>query len=218
MKKLFTAIRKSDLDAVRSMLEKDPSLVNCTAKSPPKKDAGQSPLQVALKTGNAAIAAFLLDMGADVNFMESPDCGSNRRAPVLHDAINAAIMNSRWNTFTDGTLEVFGTAEQADAHFAILQRMLETGADVNAVDSAGNSCLWRAAIQAELILPGYNKTTKEVFRDRLLTRELAEDLSRIFRLLIARGADIEFPHPYLNVSFRDYFVSSPPLRSLTACK
>ena len=218
MKKLFTAIRKSDLDAVRSILEKDPSLVNCAAKAPPKKDAGQSPLQVALKTGSTAIAGFLLDMGADVNFMESPDCGSSGPAPVLHDAIIAAIMNSRWNTFTDGTLEVFSTAEQADAHFALLQRILEAGADVNAVDSAGNSCLWRAAIQAELILPGYNKTTKEVFRDRLLTRELAADLSRIFHLLIQNGADVGCIHPYLNISFRDYFLSSPPLKSLTACK
>ena len=218
MKKLFTAIRKSDLAAVRSMLEKEPSLVHCTAKAPPKKDAGQSPLQVALKTDNAAIAGFLLDMGADVNFMESPDCGSSWRAPVLHDAIIAAVMNSRWNTITDGKLTVFGTAEKANESFALLSRMIDMGADVNAVDSAGYSCLWRTAIQAEQILPGYNKTTKEVFNDRLLTNELAADLSRILLLLIERGADVGCVHPYLNITFRDYFASSPPLRSLTAYK
>lgn len=217
LKKLFTAIRKSDLDAVRKILEKDPSLIACTAKAPPKKDDGQSPLQVALKTDNATIANYLLDMGADVNFMEGEDCINSLRAPVLHDAVIAAIMNSRWNTYdADGKLTVFSTAEKADESYAILARMIEMGANVNAVDSAGNSCLWRAAISAEQILPGYNRSTKEVFQDRLLTHELAADLSRIFHLLIGHGADVGCIHPYMGVSFRDYFVSSPSLRSLTA--
>ena len=54
MKKLFKAIRNNDLDTVRQLIEKKPELVNCTAKQPPKKDDGQSPLQVALKTGKHA--------------------------------------------------------------------------------------------------------------------------------------------------------------------
>ena len=214
MKKLFNAIRKSDLDTVKSLLERDPTLIACTASAPPKKNAGQSLLQVALKTDNAPIANLLLDMGADVNFIESPDSGNNLRAPVLHDAIIAAVMNSRWNTFNDGELTVFSTAEKADESYAVLTRMIETGADVNAVDSVGNSCLWRAVIQAEQILPGYNRSTKEVFKDRLLTPELAADLSRIFHLLTSHGADTGCMHPYLGISFRDYFVSSPPLKAL----
>ena len=54
MKKLFTAIRSSDLEMVQQLIEKKPALANCVAKQPPKKDDGQSPLQVALKTGNIA--------------------------------------------------------------------------------------------------------------------------------------------------------------------
>ena len=56
MKKLFTAIRASDLETVRQIIEKKPELVNCVAKQPPKKDDGQSHLKVSLKTGNSAIA------------------------------------------------------------------------------------------------------------------------------------------------------------------
>ncbi len=97
MKKLFQAIRQGDLAAVGALLEKKPELITCTAKQPPKKDDGQSPLQVALKCGQLAIAELLLDRNADVNFIESPDCCNEWRAPVLHDAINAAIMKSRWN-------------------------------------------------------------------------------------------------------------------------
>ena len=44
MKKLFTAIRSSDFEMVRLIIEKKPELVNCVAKQPPKKDDGQSPL------------------------------------------------------------------------------------------------------------------------------------------------------------------------------
>lgn len=61
MKKMFTAIRASDLETVKKIIEKKPDIVNCKAKQPPKKDDGQSPLQVALKIGNLTIANYLLD-------------------------------------------------------------------------------------------------------------------------------------------------------------
>ena len=48
MKKLFKAIRNGDFNEVKEIITKKPELVNCVAKQPPKKDDGQSPLQVAL--------------------------------------------------------------------------------------------------------------------------------------------------------------------------
>ena len=114
MKKLFTAIRASDLEMVRQIIEKKPELVNCVAKQPPKKDDGQSPLQVALKTGNTAIANYLLDMGADVNFIEDETCCNEWRTPVLHDAINCAVMSCRWNIDDKHMgFKVFSTKEKA---------------------------------------------------------------------------------------------------------
>jgi hypothetical protein len=56
MKKLFLAIRHGDLELVKKIIEAKPELVDCTAKQPPKKDDGQSPLQVALKTEQHEIA------------------------------------------------------------------------------------------------------------------------------------------------------------------
>ena len=70
MKKLFVAIRQGDLQLVKEILEKNPKLINCTAKQPPKKDDGQSPLQVAIKSGNLHIADYLIDFWADLNFIE----------------------------------------------------------------------------------------------------------------------------------------------------
>jgi len=56
MKKIFNAIRKSNIEEVINIISNKPELVNCIAKLLPKKDDGQSPLQVALKIGNFEIA------------------------------------------------------------------------------------------------------------------------------------------------------------------
>ena len=52
MKKLFTVIRQGKLDEVALILDKKPDLISCLAKAPPKKDDGQSPLMVAIKSDN----------------------------------------------------------------------------------------------------------------------------------------------------------------------
>lgn len=146
MKKMFTAIRASDLETVKKIIEKKPDIVNCKAKQPPKKDDGQSPLQVALKTGNLAIANYLLDNGADVNFIEDESCCNEWRSPVLHDAIRCSVMLCRWNINDESMgFRVSSTKERAKEGLAVLKRMLDMGADVNALDSYGNSGLDRFA-------------------------------------------------------------------------
>ena len=60
------------------------------------------------------------------------------------------------------------------------------GADVNAKDAMGFSCLCRALIQADQIVP------KSYSSDRILTDELKSDISRIFKLLISKGADVNY--------------------------
>ena len=61
MNKLFKDIRHSDIDAVRAAILKNIDVVNevYNAKTP-KKDIGQSPLQVAIKCGEFEIIDFLL--------------------------------------------------------------------------------------------------------------------------------------------------------------
>lgn len=63
MKKLFTAIRQGKLDEVTAILDKKPELIACLAKAPPKKDDGQSPLMVAIKSDHLEAAHLLLDRG-----------------------------------------------------------------------------------------------------------------------------------------------------------
>ena len=205
MKKLFTAIRASDLETIKQIIEKKPELVNCIAKQPPKKDDGQSPLQIALKTGNTAIANYLLDHGADVNFMEDESCCNAWRTPVLHDAINCAVMLCRWNT-NDKYMgfRVFSTKDRTEEGLAVLKRMLDMGADVNALDSYGNSGLNRFALQAKQILPSFNYAEHREETDRLFTDELHEDLKKVLQALKDAGADPSYKAPNLGYSVREF--------------
>ena len=205
MKKLFTAIRTSDLETLTQIIEKKPELVNCTAKQPPKKDDGQSPLQVALKTGNTAIANYLLDNGADVNFIEDGSCCNQWRTPVLHDAINCAVMLCRWNTDDKYMgFRVFSTKERAEEGLAVLKRMLDMGADVNALDSYAKSGLNRFALQAKQILPSFNYAEHCEDKDRIFTDELHEDLKKVLQALKDAGADPSYKAPNLGYSVREF--------------
>ena len=205
MKKLFTAIRASDLEMVRQIIEKKPELVNCVAKKPPKKDDGQSPLQVALKTGNTAIANYLLDMGADVNFIEDETCCNAWRTPVLHDAINCSVMSCRWN-IDDKYMgfKEFSTKERSVEALGVLKRMLDMGADVKALDSYGNSGLNRFALQAKQILPSYNYVEHREGNDRIFTEELHEDLRSVLQALKDAGADDSYKATNLGCSVRKF--------------
>ena len=94
MNKLFKDIRHSDFNAVRATISKNIKAVNevYTGKAP-KKDIGQSPLQVAIKCGEFEIIEFLLENGADPDFMENPEVVPPHSVcmPVLHDAIISHI-------------------------------------------------------------------------------------------------------------------------------
>lgn len=206
MKKLFQAIRKKDIAQVKQIIESKPELVNCVAKQPPKKDDGQSPLQVSLKTGAFEIAEYLIDKGADLNYMEDSSCCNAWRAPVIHDAINAAVMNSRWNT-NDKILgfRVFSTEQDAGRACRILEKMLELGADVNAVDSYGNSGIWRFCLQAAQILPSYDHSSHCERDDRIFTKELEEDLTRILHLLSQYHADFSYVSPNTKLCVLDFY-------------
>lgn len=206
MKRLFKAIRNGDFRVVKEIITKKPELVNCVAKQPPKKDDGQSPLQVALKTGNFEIAKYLIDMNADLNFIEDESCCNEWRTPVIHDAITAAVMCSRWNT-NDKYMgfKVYSTKERADEAFDTLCLMIEKGADVNGIDSYGNSGIWRFCLQSNQILPSLNYVDHVESDDRLFTDEIHEDLRRILVALKEAGVDPFYTAPNFGQSPLDFY-------------
>jgi ankyrin repeat protein len=170
IKKFFQAIRDRDFEKVKELVEKDEAYLSVTNFSPPKKDDGQSGLQVAFKTGNFEIAEFLIGKGANVNFQESSDINA-WTAPVLHDCIRATIFTAKSKDNTESDFE------QA---FNVLQLMLKRNADPKSADSYGNNSLHRAYLD-----------TRQVIDNPYYEQETAlKQIRKVFSTLIKAGADI----------------------------
>ncbi|WP_147916303.1 ankyrin repeat domain-containing protein [Ruania zhangjianzhongii] len=213
MQAIFTDIVDGDEEKVLERIEKDPSVLSVVATGRPKKYAGQSPLQVAVRSGAFRIAELLLSHGADPNFVDRSAPGG-WSAPVLHDAIAAAVKRSRWLRPSAPTQPVpewllANSAESADAAFSVLSALLETGAPVDAVDSYGNSSLARAARAAREILPQHWYNEPDRVDDKPLNPELIDDLARIFGALYSRGADPSAVDPQLGHRLDEFYAAEP---------
>ncbi len=182
MKKLFTMIRRGNLEEVARILDKKPDLISCLAKAPPKKDDGQSPLMVAIKSDNLEVAHLLLDRGADVNFADAVNpYGINFGAPIWYDAIGQCFMRAR-HTVGPGP-------ERSKGYFLLLRRLLDMGMDPNQKTSYGVTA-WQHAVDqydsfANRSYPSYYaETAKEE------NRRLRAMLKAVLDELLKHGADI----------------------------
>lgn len=168
MKRLFNAVRKNDLETVKRILDENPELINCVATPPPKKDAGQSLLQVANKAGNLTIAHYLIDRGIDVNYME-PDHGLPMTqcftCPVLIDAVRFLLSG------------VLSWQKYSEERMKLILHLLEKGADPNKTDNRKRNA-WDWAIQTYLdtIRDMKDAVQRELFA--ALAKELFEALYR----------------------------------------
>ncbi|MCL5130540.1 ankyrin repeat domain-containing protein [Algibacter sp. L4_22] len=136
MKAFFKAIRDRDLEKVRGYLIKSPELVNSTAKQPPKKDDGQSPLQVAFKTDNLEIARLLIENNADINFIESSDINS-LNTPVFHDFIKALVHNTNESEI------------DFQSYIEMFKYLINKGVDFTKKDSYENNSLDRLIMDTD---------------------------------------------------------------------
>lgn len=173
IKKFFKAISDGDLNRISELLNNNSEYLTICNVAPPKKDDGQSGLQVAFKTGNFEIAKLLIDKGADTNFMETSEI-NEWTAPVLHDCIRATIFNSY-------TLQK--DTKHFDKAFSLLKLMLSKNADPNSIDSYGNNCLHRTILDARQMLD--NPSTD--FTNDILIKQLQS----VFNELIKAGANIK---------------------------
>lgn len=168
----FKAITDGDTEKVAELIESDKAYLTVCSFAPPKKNDGQSGLQVAFKTGNFDIATLLIAKGADVNFRETSAI-NEWTAPVLHDCIRAMIFNSY-------TLQK--NEDRFNQAYLLFQQMLERKADPNAIDSYGNNCLHRAILDAQQMI---NHPHADLSDGILL-----QQLRKLFKTLISAGADI----------------------------
>lgn len=211
-KDIFTLIKEDNIEVVKSLVEKEPLLVNSVAPKKPVDTKGMSPLQVSMTTGwHKDIIDYLLDNGADVNFMEAPELHIPQAHPVLHDAVSIAIWNSRRYGCVDpddidnNEFEWKHTKEDSDRSYSLLSRMIDMGADVNKVNNYNDNSLREAISQALYLCPQYDPLTGIPYPGLKKTPEMVEDFQRIFRLLIQSGADTENRNSYNKTTIREFY-------------
>lgn len=207
---LFDAIRRNDIAAVKKKIADNPALVNTPAPKKPSDTAGMSPLQVSLCTGlHREIAYFLIESGADVNFMGDKKASSESH-PVLFDAVNSALWNSRryvWDGKSTEPIKLVWkhTEEESDEASAFLVRVLDAGADVNKTDLNGTNALFEALATADFLCPDREVNGSFDPPGKTSTPEMTADFRRIISLLISRGADKNNRSSFLKKSIREYF-------------
>ena len=184
----FNAIRNHDNEKVKAIINQNKDFVTVVRPGLPKKDNGQSGLQVAFKVGNFEIAKFLINTGADVNFIDASEV-NDWNMPVLHSGIRATIFQT--NTLNKET-------DRFEIGIEIMSLMLSKGANPNGLDSYGNSCLMRALLDANQMIdhPNFNENSETI-----------DQLRSVFALLIAHGADIHYTNkkrPKISEAIRNF--------------
>ena len=215
MQKTFQLLRRGDIEGVRQILDKKPEEVNAVSGDKPKRDQGQSLLQVAIKSGHLDIADLLIDRGADLNFIEEPTELNPFCQPVIQTAGGRAVfdcrrMIKRWN----GQYQLYSSKEKADQSFKVFKKMLELGADISQKDSHRGTLLQTILIETKEVLPSYYWKTKETSDNVLITDELRHDLNRIYDLLIRYGVTSEEISAYHKIPLKELYQNSPTMEFL----
>ena len=215
MQKTFQLLRRGDIEGVCQILDKKPEEVNAVSGDKPKRDQGQSLLQVAIKSGHLDIADLLIDRGADLNFIEEPTELNPFCQPVLQTAGGRAVfdcrrMIKRWN----GQYEMYSSKEKADQSFKVFKKMLELGADISQKDSHVGTLLQNILRETKEVLPSYYWKTKETSDNILITDELRHDLNRIYDLLIRYGVTSEEISAYHKIPLKELYQNSPTMEFL----
>ena len=127
--KIFEAIRNNSLEQVVACVEADPACVNAIAPKKPNDTKGMSPLQAALTTGwHRKIAWYLLEHGADVNFIEPPEIRKTAAHPAFFDAAAVAVYNARRYERNEDESGYHRVHTKEDVDGAVLRRAdLEAG-------------------------------------------------------------------------------------------
>jgi ankyrin repeat protein len=188
-RRLFEALRRGDLPALRRSLDEKPDLVNAVDED------GSSLLTLAAYWGESAEMQELLSRGADVH--ATNDGGMTALIPAGDDLGKTRLLveagadvNQRTS---DGQTALFAAARRAGAT-PVVSYLLEKGADVAAKDDHGRTALHRAATcgdlttLATLLANGANIDAVSNSGRTPLIEAVYEDHTSAFQFLLERKA------------------------------
>lgn len=137
------AICRGDLSAVHTRIKAAPDLLNT-----PCDDHGSSPLFYAARDGHVGVAACLLDAGAEVDCRNRGGytplywASTNNREHIVRLLLSrGAVASARGR---DGSTALMHAS--LEGHVGVLALLLahHKGCELDAVDTAGRTALWRA--------------------------------------------------------------------------
>lgn len=188
---IFDAVKNNDLAKVRTLVGKNPVLVNS------KDDPGNTPLHQAATTGSVEIAGYLLSKGADI------DAVNARQNTPLHEAIQSRKENVAMFLIEKGAdVNKVNINKQTPLHRAVLndqkgigELIIAKGALIDPIDSWGRTPFLLVARQTGnvefgklLLSKGADMNAKD--RDNLMALNLAawRGFTGFIDLLLDRGA------------------------------
>uniref|UniRef100_UPI00405778DA ankyrin repeat domain-containing protein n=1 Tax=Agathobacter sp. TaxID=2021311 RepID=UPI00405778DA len=214
MRKLFKMIRNGQIEEVKGILDRKPQSISSIAKAPPKKDHGQSPLMVAIKSDNVEVAHVLLDYGADIDFISHPTPYERHDiyGTIWQHAIGQCFLRAKGSQWDY-------KRERTEQYFELLCRLADMGIDFNRkmIIPDGimeNKNAWRYTLYQywEYVNSGYGSYGLE---EKQENQYLLEWTKRILEVLFSHGANIYDFDISVDAKHRNYDMVNNIIRNMT---
>jgi ankyrin repeat protein len=148
---IFMSVKKGDLETVKTLLEKDPALLNA------RGNLDRTPLLEAVLSRQPAICEFLLDKGADLNLTNKEGFGPLHFAAFTGEIEMAKLLTAKGAALSPNA-NVIGATPLDLAVGAGRREMIELliakGAPLNLRDKKGNTPLLKAVLSGRAEIAG----------------------------------------------------------------
>jgi len=195
---IFDALRKGDVEAVKTIVEAAPRLVDA------RDGDGRTPLHCAAAAGNADLVGYLVSKGAKLEIQDA-----HHKTPLLlaamsdrTDAVAVLLKSGAALEARDDYLRtalILCARERGQASTGRL--LIEAGADVNAVDKFGDAALGLAAWRGKaefidlLLEKGAGLPAGGPTWQGMVVEAASHGLTALFRRLTDKGQDLKAADP-----------------------
>ena len=188
---IFQAVKANDLAMVKTLLEKDASLLSV------KDNNGSTSLHVAAMTGAVAVAEFLVSLGADINSQDSRGYTSLHYACQFNAESTAVLLienGARVDLKENRGLAPLSLAARS-GNLRVVRMLVEKGSDVNPAPIGGwvTPLSWAAENGYKEVVDYLleNGAQADVNNNWLVRFSVTKGLAKLFDTLRNKGATFD---------------------------